>query len=438
MTAAATLGPVALPLPPGWEQVESSEDVVIVAAPERPDQVFRPNIVMTSAVTSDALHVVSARAIAAVLALHTRSQVLSVELDDLAAPEGVPSRTIEWSYAAERSTILVRQWVAVVGGQEVHVTGSCAVEEFEQFVPFFRAVLAGATVRAEVGAPTLGATGLDAPDDETARPRIDAVASARVGSELEALDGIVAAQPRPVGRWLLSDEAVQDLFTLRGRGIVSRARRRSTPGRALAEAGLTNALGALADDGQRIAAFLERADHRYGAVADHGGRSVDWSMWLLGTEALVRARGTVADLVDGRLRDEPVAQYDIVPAGRAVGHLLTWARVSPAWALSSDEDLVLPTSVLDDRVARPGVPDGAPPFTGLVGDRLWQEPTWFRLRGWGDRTPSGVDVVAAGAAGWFRRDGAGDDRVALEPTPSGSVVRGILRVFADPAVPREQ
>ncbi|WP_144750661.1 hypothetical protein [Curtobacterium pusillum] len=437
MSAPTEVGPLSLPLPSNWERIESSDNVVVLAAPEVPDARFRPNIVLTTALADGPLDVVSSNAIASILALQPRAQVFAVEPNDLDDVLGVPSRTVEWGYEAERTTVLVRQWIAVIGRYQVHVTGSCAVEEFIDFVPFFRSVLAAASI-ADAGADgdepsDRPADGSDAPDDSMpASPRIDPGASDRIGTTLEALDGVVLAQPRAVGRWMLSDGALQHLWTLRGRGIISRGKRRSPEGVELAEAGLTGALGALAGDGQRIANLLERPGYRYGAAADHAGRSVDWSMWLGGDTALVRARGNVVDLVDDRLRADTFAQYDVVPAGRAVGHLLAWARISPAWAIASDDEIVLPAEVVDARIASVGMPDGAAPISGFVADRLWREPVWVRLRVWGDRTPYGLDVIAAGAAGWFRRDALDDGRVRLEPMPSGSVLRSVLAVFSAP------
>lgn len=437
MSVPTEVGPLSLPLPPTWERIESSENVVVMAAPEVTDARFRPNIVLTTALADGPLHVVSSNAIASVLALQPGAQVFAVEPNDLDDVLGVPSRTVEWGYVTERTAVLVRQWIAVIGRHQVHVTGSCAVEEFIDFVPFFRGVLTAASVSRTTADGDEPSTAHDDRSELSSRsasesPRLDADASQRVGSTLEALDGVALAQPRPVGRWMLSDEALQHLWSLRGRGIISRGKRRSPEGVELARAGLTGALGALAGDGQQIANLLERPGYRYGAAADHSGRSVEWSMWLGGDTALVRARGNVVDLVDDRLRADTIAQYDVVPAGRAVGHLLAWARVSPAWAIASDDELVLPAEVVDARIASVGVPDGAAPISGFVADRLWREPVWVRLRVWGDRTPYGLDVIAAGAAGWFRRDVLDDGRVRLEPMPSGSVLRSVLAVFSAP------
>jgi hypothetical protein len=269
-------------------------------------------------------------------------------------------------------------------------------------------------------------------------PSLDVFASARLGHPMEALDGIAAEQPRAVGRWMLSPDALEYLWSIRTRGLVPGAKRKSPAGTALREAGLTNGLGALSDEGQQVAQLLERAEDRYAGTARHGGAEVRWGMWLRGDTALVRAEGTVADLVDGTLHPE-VSSFDVLPAGRAVGHLLAWARVSPAWAFADDEGIVLPPGMLDARVQTAGVPEAGFPGAGSAGgtqasgslaERLWSEPVWIRIRAWSETSAHGFDVVSAGAAGYFAPSSLPDGSTRLTPVPSGSVLRSAIGMFA--------
>lgn len=260
-------------------------------------------------------------------------------------------------------------------------------------------------------------------------PRTDALASARSGLPMEALDGVAAAQPRPVGRWLLSHDDFEHLWSVRSRGIVSRATRRSPSGIALHEAGLTTALGALTDDGQRIAAHLERPDVRFAAVARTGGTESHWGMWLSGSSALVRSGTPVSDLVAGATPSDR-AQVDVIPAGRAVGQLVAWMNLAPAWAIAPDDELVVDDSVIEDRVTHPGGPVAPCPSDDPVLRRLWDAPTWVRIRAWSESSGRGTDVIAAASAGYFRPVPTDDGRRRIEPVPSGTVFRDVLAMFS--------
>lgn len=134
-----TVGPLTLAAPNGWDRIDGPPGTAVFAPDLPTGALFRPNIVVTAAAASGPIHVVSSEAIAAILAVQPRAQVLGVEPSE---PHGFAARTIEYGYDAEQTWITVRQWFAVVDDQQVHVTGSCAVEDFEDLGPAFRAVVA--------------------------------------------------------------------------------------------------------------------------------------------------------------------------------------------------------------------------------------------------------------------------------------------------------
>lgn len=83
MSAPTDVGPLSPPLPLNSGRIESSENVVVLAAPENVDARSRPDIVLTTVLADGPLYVVSSDAIASILALQRRAQVFAVEPDDL-------------------------------------------------------------------------------------------------------------------------------------------------------------------------------------------------------------------------------------------------------------------------------------------------------------------------------------------------------------------
>jgi hypothetical protein len=258
-------------------------------------------------------------------------------------------------------------------------------------------------------------------------PRTDPALSAQLGVPVEALDGVAALQPRPSGRWTLSHAALEHLWRVRNRGLVTVAARRSTVGTELRDAGLTGRFGALSDDGERFVRLLDSPDARFGARASLHGRSAHWSMWLGGASALVRTQGSVVDLVAGEAEPN-LSRFDILPAGRAVGHLMAWTALTPAWVVASGDALVVPTADVQRRVD--GEPVPAPETSDPLVHRLWTAPTWTRVRVWSEATGRGTEWISAGADGVFRAIPLGDgSSCRIEPIPGGTVFRDVLSVF---------
>jgi len=268
-------------------------------------------------------------------------------------------------------------------------------------------------------------------------PPLDVAATAKVGQDLESLEGVPPHQPRPTSRWSLSDEAVQHLWTVRDRGLVAKAKRTSEAGRELRAAGLTNALGALTADGATVVRCLGAPVATFGVEARHGGRTSTWGYWADRETGVVQARASVAELLEAATTAGPVqagtVRLDLLPLDRAVGRLLAWTGLSPAWAVAEDEPIVLPAEVLDDRIDRPGPRPEPSPVDDWAMRRLWDRPAWTQISGWSATTGNGFRVVTAGDAGAFRRQPVVDrpDLVQLFPVPTGTVLQDVVAMFTE-------
>ncbi|KQO61190.1 hypothetical protein ASF23_11865 [Curtobacterium sp. Leaf261] len=370
-----------------------------------------------------------AETIAAVIAIRPRTQVLDVTPDERL---GGPGRCIWYAYEQAGQWIIVQQWMTVTAREQVHLTASVSVDEFEYFRSGFVAI-AESIVIAPGDSPSdrslsVGARAMNS--DPVLEPALDDRVSARLDESYESLSGVPGAQPRPVGRWLMNDSTLQHLFAIRARGMVGGADRRSADGMSLRELGLTNRFGAPVNDGLAIARLLERPSARFGALARHAGLEISWTLWSDGTMGLVRGESSVAELPQRRARSEP-ALFDRVGLGRAAGHLVAWMGLSPAWTVGNDTRLRLPADLVDRRVDEPGAPEGPSPIDDWAMCRLWAQPAWVRITVWRDGAGRGVDVVAAGDAGYFRVRPMDGGQVELFPVPSGTVLLDALHVLAE-------
>ena len=273
-------------------------------------------------------------------------------------------------------------------------------------------------------------------------PQLDVAASAKVGQDLESLERVPLHQPRPTSRWSVSDEALQHLWSIRERGLVAKAKRTSEAGRELRSAGLTTALGALTADAATVARCIGAPVATFGVEARHAGRTSTWGYWADREIGVVQARASVAELLEGPAvaapaQDAPAqtgrVHLELLPLDRAVGRLLAWTGLSPAWAVAEDEPLILPADVLDDRIDRPGPRSEPSPVDDWAMRRLWDRPAWTQISGWSATTGNGFRVVTAGDAGAFRRQPVVDrpDLVQLFPVPTGTVLQDVVAMFTE-------
>ena len=117
---------VLVPVPDGWVVVDGGPEVVVLAWPERPDDSFRPNVVVTRRPSDEPVPAASADVLAAALGLQRDAQVLAVEpLRDMA----VPGRLVTYGYDSGSASVCVQQWVFATGSTHVHVTASCSMAE---------------------------------------------------------------------------------------------------------------------------------------------------------------------------------------------------------------------------------------------------------------------------------------------------------------------
>jgi hypothetical protein len=131
---------VLVPVPDGWVVVDDAPEAVVLAWPERPDDSFRPNVVVTRRPSDEPVPAASADVIAATLGLQRDAQVLAVEpLHDSA----VPGRLVMYGYDSDSAYVCVQQWVFATGATHVHVTASCSIDEMLLVHPHFTELVRG-------------------------------------------------------------------------------------------------------------------------------------------------------------------------------------------------------------------------------------------------------------------------------------------------------
>jgi hypothetical protein len=259
-------------------------------------------------------------------------------------------------------------------------------------------------------------------------PARDEAVSSRIGHDVQSLARIPLHQPRATSRWSLSAAALEQLWAVRTRGLVGGAQRNSDAGRELRDAGLTTRFGAPTDAGIAITRCIERPSATFVVEAAHGGRLSTWSYSATAETGLVRSGVSVPELFDGD--EDERTRLDLVPLGVAIGHLLAWIGMTPAWAVGADVPLVLGDAVIEARIDRAGVPSEALPIDDWAFQRLWDQPRWVSLRGWSEATARGFSVIAAGDAGVFRRrPGEVPGSSTLEPVPVGTVLQDVVVMF---------
>jgi len=231
----------------------------------------------------------------------------------------------------------------------------------------------------------------------------DAFATQYAGQPLERLD-VGQDQRMPAPAHTLPSGALQVLFDLRGRGLVSAAKRNTPAAAALREAGLLGRFGGTTDSGSAIATIVERATRTLAAERrDHSGTTT-WSCWASGRDAVVR---TVHDETE---------TIDLVPFTSAVARLVAWAGIGPFWPVADpddDESRVVPDDVIETLAAGGHVepPAGAGPVLAT----RWREP-WSTVSIAVPGSDDGLPLVFMGSASHLRLSVDGGSRLQLVPS----------------------
>ncbi|WIB78753.1 hypothetical protein DEJ28_06570 [Curtobacterium sp. MCPF17_002] len=232
---------------------------------------------------------------------------------------------------------------------------------------------------------------------------LDSFATQYAGQPLERLDQ-AQGQPLPEPAFTLPSGALQALFDLRGRGLVSAAKRNTPAATALREAGLLGRFGGASDTATTIAGIVERAGRTLAAERVDRSGTTTWSCWASGPDAVVR---TVHD------DNETI---DLLPFTAAVARLVAWSGIEPFWPVADpddDESRVVSDDVVDAMVA--GREVDPPADAGPVLAARWREP-WSTVSIAVPGSDDGLPLVFMGSASHLRIRVDGGSRLQLVPS----------------------
>jgi len=232
---------------------------------------------------------------------------------------------------------------------------------------------------------------------------LDPFATQYAGQPLERLD-LTPARPLPEPTYTLPSGSLQALFDLRGRGLVSVAKRTTPTATALREVGLLGRFGGASETATIITGIVERAVRTLAAERVTRSGTTTWSCWASGPDAVVR------------MAHEGTETIDVLPFTSAVGRLIAWAGVEPFWPVTDpedDESRVIPDNVVNAMVSGKVV---APPAgAGPVLAARWQEP-WSTVSIAVPGSDDGLPLVFMGSASHLRVRVDGGSRLQLVPS----------------------
>lgn len=139
---------VSLVLPPTWTTVDAPPAALTLGPAEWDDaHGFRPNVnVVVGAVDADDVMELGTAAIANVIATLQDAHVVGYDLwFGPGATEEPRGRVLLFAYPQGTTTVVVRQWIAVIDGLGYTVTTSCGMEDLPRYGPVLAEV--GRTVR---------------------------------------------------------------------------------------------------------------------------------------------------------------------------------------------------------------------------------------------------------------------------------------------------
>lgn len=232
---------------------------------------------------------------------------------------------------------------------------------------------------------------------------LDPFATKYAGQPLERLDR-TPRRPLPEPAYSLPSGALQALFDLRGRGLVSAAKRNTPAAAALRESGLLGRFGGASETATTITGIVERARRTLAAERVSRTGTTTWSCWADGADAVVR---TVHDDTE---------TIDLLPVTAAVGRLIAWSGIEPFWPIADpddDESRVIPDDVVDAKVS--GHQVEPPAEVGPVLAARWYKP-WSTVSIAVPGSNDGLPLVFMGSASHLRIRVEGGSRLQLVPS----------------------
>lgn len=256
-------------------------------------------------------------------------------------------------------------------------------------------------------------------------PRLDGFVSSRAGEPREDLSGFAREQPYRTRGLILSQEAVEVLSSLTGRGRLGRFELR---GHREAVAELA-AAGLLTEEGQVTPVggeHLRPWNHPVATLsltAGNAALSSGMQAWLGEGLALVSA-GPSVPAPDGKVRPG-TTELDLMAVSALAYRIASWAGIAPAWSVQQDS-LELDAGLFAARLQSADVP--APAGLDPSAVRLWEQE-WY---GWNiQHLESGTacNWLNAGAAGHYRAAPGAGGRVVLQAEPSSAVWDTVVRLI---------
>ncbi|MEZ3159927.1 hypothetical protein AB1K54_05185 [Microbacterium sp. BWT-B31] len=382
-------------------------DLVLVTRDDPPG--FRPNLVLTSVLSTAPLPDAAMSALLAAPAQHPAARVLSCDLWDLADVEGgddtALGRRIVFLYRGDDTRdVLVHKWVWATGQHHVHLSASCLPSQAEALVPAFTWIARSLRLSAPDAAVRAAAVA-------TGAAPVDAEASLGVGVPLEDLGSF------PLLSWLCPGSAVtldalQALLDGASRsrigasaGILPKALRDTAEAAELVSAGWLDERGKLSTPGSDAATALADGTAWVIAKVRRGSRAALLRAYPHRRGVLVvrDAHPDESPLDSDRLRIVSHASNDQLP-----GLVAAWIGLGPAWSFTPDADDIDPRDLESHLAHDPGV---EPWDEFLVRTPLGE---WY-----GVRSPSrGFLSIGAPAEG----------RHPVTPLPSGALADALLRL----------
>lgn len=261
--------------------------------------------------------------------------------------------------------------------------------------------------------------------------RLDEDATEKGGAPAELLTRIASRQPYPAGDALVSVAAFDFLFASRGRGLQSRRRRGTPEAGELVELGWLDSFGGPSPAGQEIVDLRSRAPMSFRATARGAGVTTTWTAWVDGARALVLAEPQNLDRSAPRVEER--ATLHVTSNGSALGLLLSWMGVGPAWTFQHEPGKdQISRRALDARVDAPvGQVPPVEPDPSWTTARAWSagQWTWFEVGSGVSRF--GTAAVRTGDVGWLVPRTVDRSTVRLDPILPGDVFREVATMWVD-------